>query len=64
MQIVHFYWLLQLDVISKRENTLGILADKLIRWQDYPSWFFSPNSGEVQSLERNILSGPVHFYLR
>ena len=32
VQIVHFYRLLQVDVISKRENALGILADKLIRW--------------------------------
>ena len=34
LQIVHFYRLLQVDVISKRENSLwyiGILAEKLIR---------------------------------
>ena len=26
VQIVHFYWLLQVDVISKRENSVGYIA--------------------------------------
>ena len=42
------------QMLLVREKTPeGILADKLIRWQGYLSWFFSPNPVEVNSWGRD-----------
>ena len=56
VQIVHFYRLLQADVISKRENSLGYIG-RLVNSLTGLSivifffffFFFSPNPGEVNS---------------
>ena len=39
VQIVHFYWLWQVDVISKRENSIWYLGGQL-NSQNYLAWFF------------------------
>ena len=48
VQIVHFYLLLQVDVISRR-NFLGYIGRQVNSLTGLSSLIFSPNPGEVSS---------------
>ena len=47
VQIVHFYRLLQVDVFSKTENSLGYIGRKVNSLTELSSLIFSSNPGEV-----------------
>ena len=47
VQIVHFYRFLQVDVINKRENSLGYIGRQVNSLTELSSLIFSPNPGEV-----------------
>ena len=49
VQIVHFYRLLQVDVISKRENSLGYIGRQVKSLTGLSIVIFSPKPGEVNS---------------
>ena len=49
VQIVHFYRLLQVNVISKRENSLGYIGGQVNSLTGLSSLIFLPNPGEVNS---------------
>ena len=49
VQIVHFYRLLQIDVISKRDNSLGFIGRQVNSLTGLSIVIFSPNLGEVNS---------------
>ena len=49
VQIVHFYRLLQGDVISKRENSLGHTGSQVNSLTGLSSLIFSSTPGEVNS---------------
>ena len=50
MQIVHFYQLLQVDVYSKRENSLGYISRQVNSLTGLSIVIlFLPNPGEVNS---------------
>ena len=48
VQIVHFYWLLQVDVIREK-NSLGYIGRQVNSLTGLSSLIFSPNPGEVNS---------------
>ena len=49
VQIVPFYRLLQVNVISKRENSLGYIGRQVNSLTGLSIVMFSPNPGEVNS---------------